>query len=201
MSYEYSEDSLVEAATQEVLEDLGWTVVTAWKKEALATQADRGDGLLGRLNKTEVILERYVLEALRGLNPNLPETAYQQAVNLLKEASADKCLPALNKEKHAMLVKGVPVSFQDAKGVLQKKLLKVFDFEHPAENKFIAVRQLEVLGKLYNRRPDVVGFVNGISLVFFELKAHHTDLRHAFDDNLKDYTDAVVGEICDFQYT
>jgi type I restriction enzyme R subunit len=44
---------------------------------------------------------------------------------------------------------------------------------------------------LYNRRPDVVGFVNGIPLVFFELKAHHTDLRHAFDDNLKDYKDTI----------
>ena len=49
MSYEYSEDGLVETATQEGLEGLGWTVVTAWKKESLAIQADRSDGLLGRL--------------------------------------------------------------------------------------------------------------------------------------------------------
>ncbi|WP_404358832.1 type I restriction endonuclease subunit R [Methylotuvimicrobium sp. KM1] len=47
------------------------------------------------------------------------------------------------------------------------------------------------MGKLYNRRPDVVGFVNGIPLVFFELKAHHTDLRHAFDNNLSDYKDTI----------
>ena len=71
MSYEYSEDGLVEAATQEGLEALGWTVVTAWKKESLATQADRSDGLLGRLNKSEVILDRYVLQAFAGLKPRL----------------------------------------------------------------------------------------------------------------------------------
>ena len=54
-----------------------------------------------------------------------------------------------------------------------------------------AVRQLEVVGELYNRRPDVVGFVNGIPLVFFELKAHHTDLRNAYNDNLNDYKDTI----------
>jgi len=191
MSYEYSEDGLIEAATQEALEALGWTVVTAWQKESLATQANRSDGLLGRLNKSEVILVRYVLQALRTLNPDLPETAYLQAVLLLKESSADKHLAAINKEKHDFLVKGVPVSYQDDKGVLQKKNLKVFDFDNPANNHFLAVRQFEVVGKLYNRRPDVVGFVNGIPLVFFELKAHHTDLRHGFDNNLCDYKDTI----------
>jgi type I restriction enzyme R subunit len=47
------------------------------------------------------------------------------------------------------------------------------------------------VGELYNRRPDIVGFVNGIPLVFFELKGHHADLRHAFDDNLRDYKDTI----------
>lgn len=191
MSYEYSEDGLVEAATHEVLDTLGWTVVTAWQKESLATQADRSDGLLGRLNKSEVVLERYLLQALRALNKDLPEIAYQQAVLLLKESAADKHMAAINKEKHDLLIKGVPVSYQDEKGVLQKKRLKVFDFDDPANNDFLAVRQFEVVGQLYNRRPDVVGFVNGIPLVFFELKAHHTDLRHAFDDNLSDYKDTI----------
>ena len=80
MSYEYSEDGLVEAATQEVLEDLGWTVEYAWHKEGFSNLPDRSDGLLGRANKSEVVLVRYLLAALRRLNPDLPETAYQQAV-------------------------------------------------------------------------------------------------------------------------
>ena len=187
MSYEYSEDGLVEAATQEVLEDLGWTVEYAWTKESFSTLDDRSDGLLGRANKSEVLLVRYLLAALRELNPGLPETAYQQAVEALSRSVADKHLAAVNQEKHDLLVKGVPVSYQDDKGVLKKKTLRVFDFSAPENNDFRAIRQLEVVGKLYNRRPDIVGFVNGIPLVFFELKAHHTDLRHAYDDNLTDY--------------
>jgi type I restriction enzyme R subunit len=191
MSYEYSEDGLVEAASEEVLLDLQWQVKTAWHHEALSTQEDRSDGLLGRANKSEVILIRYLKKALVKLNPELPETAYQHAIDQLTQVEADKSLGATNKDKHALLTKGVRVSYQDDNGKLQKKRLKVFNFNNPTDNHFLAVRQFEVVGKLYNRRPDIVGFVNGIPLVFFELKAHHTDLRNAYEDNLTDYKDTI----------
>ncbi len=146
MSYEYSEDGLVEAATQEVLEDLGWTVEYAWQKESFSNLPDRSDGLLGRANKSEVVLVRYCLAALRNLNPDLPETAYKQAVEQISLKVADKALAAINKQKHDLLVKGVEVSYQDDKGILKKKTLKVFDFKQPDNNDFRAVRQLEVVG-------------------------------------------------------
>ncbi|RVK29514.1 type I restriction endonuclease subunit R [Sinorhizobium meliloti] len=186
MSYEYSEDALVESATEEVLKDLGWRVVTAWKKETLGP-----NGLLGRDSKSEVILKRPLLAALKALNPGLPDTAYDEAVYRLSEKAADKTLAQINKEKHELLTKGVQVSFKDAKGHTKSKRLKVFNFDEPLKNDFLAVRQFEVVGDIYNRRPDVVGFVNGVPLVFFELKAHHQDLQHAFEDNLKDYKDTI----------
>ncbi|ESQ73442.1 type I restriction endonuclease [Asticcacaulis sp. AC402] len=186
MSYEYSEDGLVESATQEVLESLGWRVVTAWKKEILGP-----NGLLGRDSKSEVILKRYLLAALKSLNPGLLDKSYDEAVYKISEKAADKTLGQINKDKHDLLTKGVQVSFKDAKGATQTKRLRVFDFKDPLNNDFLAVRQFEVVGDMYNRRPDVVGFVNGIPLVFFELKAHHQDLEHAFADNLKDYKDTI----------
>ena len=60
MSYDYSEDGLVEESTQQVLEDLGWIVKTAWHNETFASKDDRSTGLLGRCDKSEVILERYL---------------------------------------------------------------------------------------------------------------------------------------------
>ena len=186
MSNEYSEDNLVEAATQQALEDLGWQVEYAWTKETFGES-----GLLGRENKSEVILKRYLLEALKQLNPNLPNVAYQNAIDQISQKAADKKLVQINKEKYTLLTKGVDVSFTNEKGELVKKKLKVFDFDNPTENHFLAVRQLEVVGDLYNRRPDIVGFVNGIPLVFLELKAHHTDLRNAYTDNLTDYKDTI----------
>jgi type I restriction enzyme R subunit len=186
MSYEYSEDNLVEQAAQDVLEEMGWQVEYAWTKETFGE-----NGLLGRENKSEVILNRYLLQALKQLNPNLPNVAYQHAIDQISQKAADKKLVQINKEKYDLLKNGVDVSFTNEKGELVKKKLKVFDFDNPDENHFLAVRQLEVVGDLYNRRPDIVGFVNGIPLVFFELKAHHTDLRNAYTDNLTDYKDTI----------
>ena len=166
MSYEYSEDALIEQATQDVLEELGWQVVTAWQNESFGE-----GGLLGRDNKSEVILSRYLIQALEKLNPNLPETAYEQAVEQISQKVADKTLGRINKEKNDLLKNGVPVSYTNDKGELVKKKLKVFDFNNYTNNHFLAVRQLEVVGELYNRRPDVIGFVNGIPLVFFRTQS------------------------------
>ena len=111
MSYEYSEDALIEQATQDVLEELGWTVVTAWRNESFGE-----NGLLGRESKNEVVLSRYLLQALRILNPDHPETAYEQAVELLAQNIADQTLGFVNKEKSLLLKNGVPVSYTNDKG-------------------------------------------------------------------------------------
>lgn len=147
--------------------------------------------MLGRENRSEVILNRYLLSALQRLNPGLPAKAYEDAVDKVNERNADKTFGRTNKEKYELLKNGIPVSYTNANGEIEKPKLRVFNFDAPTQNHFLAVRQLEVVGELYNRRPDVVGFVNGISLVFFELKAHHTDLRNAYNDNITDYKDTI----------
>jgi len=186
MSTEYNEDNLVEQATVDILADIGWEIQTAWHNEIFGV-----DGNLGRENKSEVILQKYLLPALEALNPDLPQSAYKDAYLQISQREADKTLDRTNKEKYELIKSGVKVSFTNDKGELTKKTLKVFDFNNPDNNHFLAVRQLEVTGELYNRRPDVIGFVNGIPLVFFELKAHNRDLRHAYADNLKDYKDTI----------
>jgi len=37
----------------------------------------------------------------------------------------------------------------------------------------------------------LIGFVNGIPLLFMELKASHRNLKKAFDDNLRDYKSTI----------
>ena len=44
----------------------------------------------------------------------------------------------------------------------------------------------------YNRRADLVCFVNGLPLVFIELKAVYKNIRAGFDGNLRDYMDENV---------
>jgi len=57
-------------------------------------------------------------------------------------------------------------------------------------NRFLAVRELKIQGlrvPYYNRRADLVCFVNGLPLVFIELKAVYRNIRAGFDDNVTDY--------------
>ena len=186
MFNEYNEDNLVEQATSDILINLGWKVETAWHNETFGA-----NGLLGRENKSEIILSKFLLPVLEKLNPNLPKSAYKAACNNIALKDVGKKLDKINKEKYELFKSGVKVSFTNNKGELTKKILRVFDFDNPENNHFLAIRQFEVQGELYLRRPDIVGFVNGIPLVFFELKAHHRELRHAYDDNLKDYKDTI----------
>ena len=44
---------------------------------------------------------------------------------------------------------------------------------------------------MYTRRPDLVGFVNGIPLVLVELKASHVPAKQGYDKNLTDYKDTI----------
>lgn len=98
MSYEYSEDKLIEQATEDVLKELGWTVITAWQNETFGE-----NGLLGRDNKTEVVLERALRKALQKYNPELPELAYTHAVEKIVQREAGKTIAQENKAKYLLL--------------------------------------------------------------------------------------------------
>src|SRR2546421_8204143 len=56
-----------------------------------------------------------------------------------------------------------------------------------ANNDYLLVSQLRICYDIYKRRTDLLGYVNGIPLVFIELKAIHERLEHAYNNNLKDY--------------
>jgi type I restriction enzyme R subunit len=112
-------------------------------------------------------------------------------IEQIAQKSADKTLIQINKEKYNLFKEGVPVAFTNVYNELEKRRLKVFDFEQAENNSFLAVRQLEVVGELYNRRPDVIGFVNGIPLLVIELKAHHQNIQNAFIENITDYKDTI----------
>lgn len=83
------------------------------------------------------------------------------------------------------------LTYRDTDSKLVETRLRVFDFENPTENEFLCVRELWIRGPIYHRRADLVGFVNGIPLVFIECKNIHKDLRRAYDENLSDYRDTI----------
>lgn len=101
-----------------------------------------------------------------------------------------------NQEFYDFIKDGVPVTYLDAKGQRKETRAQVIDFDNGTSpdgtpnNRFLAVRELEIQGTLaphYNRRADLVCFVNGLPLVFIELKAVYVNIRSGFDNNLRDY--------------
>jgi type I restriction enzyme R subunit len=182
-----TEDTLVQQTTADYLRDkLRWDSVYAYNNETFGP-----DGMLGRASDREVVLTRYLRDALEKLNPNLPGEAYADAIRQMVESNAAQSTLATNEDKYAMLRDGVLVPFRDADGQLVKQRLRVLDFDDPTNNHFLAVREFWVRGDLYRRRADIMCFVNGLPLVFIECKNIHKDLRVAYDKNLTDYKDTI----------
>ena len=183
----YTEDTLVQQTTADYLErQLGWESVYAHNHEDFGPQS-----LLGRASDREVVLTRPLRERLATLNPGLPKDAYDDAVQRITATAALQTIVATNRQKYDILRDGVQVTFRDDRGRRTKRRLRVLDFDAPDNNHFLCVREMWVRGDLYRRRPDVIGFVNGLPLLFIECKNIHRDLKAAFEKNYADYRDTV----------
>lgn len=183
----YNEDTLVQKTTADYLsEKLGWDNVYAYNNEDFGP-----DSLLGRSSDKDIVLTRYLGDAIRNLNPGLPDAAYQDALRHILDTPVTENLLHINHEKYELFKQGVLVQFRNAKGELEKKRLRIFDFENPDNNHFLAVREMWIRGDIYRRRADIIGFVNGLPLLFMELKNINKDIRAAYEQNFKDYKDTV----------
>ena len=97
----------------------------------------------------------------------------------------------MNEEKYFLIRDGIPVTVKKPNGQTETKKATVIDFQNPDNSYFLAVKELKIHGALYRRRTDIVGFVNGIPLLFVELKKNTVDVQNAYDDNYTDYQDTI----------
>ena len=187
-----SEDRLVQATFVEHLEQmLGWDSIYAWNEETFGH-----DGTLGRADTKQAVLTRDLRAALVRLNPELPASAIDDAMRDLTVYDVSRSMVQHNRDFYRLLRGGVPVEYRDVQGRLKFARARVIDFDNaPGSNRFLAVRELKLTGirtPNYNRRADLACFVNGLPLVFIELKAVHKNIREGFDSNLSDYMDENV---------
>jgi type I restriction enzyme R subunit len=181
-----SEDRLVQQTFADYLEKvLGWDSVYAYNTETFGTKST-----LGRSTERDVVLVRDLRKAIARLNPDIPEVAREQAVEKLTRIDFARSLIQHNREYYSYIRNGVPVEWRDSSGNTRRVRAHVIDFRNPGNNRFLAVRELKIQGVRvphYNRRTDLIGYVNGLPLVFIELKAVYRNIRAGFDDNLTDY--------------
>ncbi len=186
MSKEFSEDKLIQESAAELLEkELGWTAVYAFD-EVLGL-----DGTLGRTSYKQVLLPGRFAQALKSLNPWMTDQQVTEAIERMTEYMSSQTLMQINEQKYQYIRDGVPVTRVKPGGETEEVRAKVIDFASPGKNDFLCVRELWVQGALYKRRADIVGFVNGLPLLFVELKNHDVAVEDAFNKNYRDYLDTV----------
>ncbi len=186
----YTEDALVQQPAIDLLEELGWRTADA------VGEFGRPDGdgrsALGRETEAEVVLTARLRPALLRLNPEASVEAVDAAVEELTRDRSLMSPAAANREVYGLLKDGVRVAVpavEDAGETTEH--VRVIDWSEPANNDFLLCSEFRVAGEMYRCRADLVGFVNGLPLLFVELKAMHRRLELAYDGNLSHYKEEI----------
>lgn len=177
-----SEDDIERAILAKLKTEFGYEILNCH-----TTDPEDLNDRSGRTDKRDVIFADRLRESLIRLNRDTPAPAIETAIERLTDKRRAMSAINANRELDDLIRNGVPVDFQNAEGKTEKGRIKVIDFDELGLNRFLAVSQLWIKGDRYFRRPDILLYVNGIPLVFIELKNSNIDVRSAYDDNLTNY--------------
>lgn len=152
---------------------------------AIEKQEDLNDGT-GRSSKKQCVLPKVVMQSLQNINPHVSKEelmpVYEKLVTVYNKAD----MVETNYKLYQMLRNTVKISVK-RNGRNVTEFVNIIDFNNPENNTFTAVSQMWIQGQVYWRRPDILIFVNGLPLVFIELKKSTRKVREAYNDNLTNY--------------
>ena len=146
---------------------------------------DLNDGT-GRSAKTECILPYVLEDSLCRINPNIPADKLISVIKDLTTDFSDSDLVSKNYELYSKIRNYIKIPVLK-NGKEDFAFVKVIDFDNPQNNTFTAVSQMWIKGRYNWRRPDIIVFVNGLPLVFIELKNGIVKVEEAYRKNLKSY--------------
>ena len=146
---------------------------------------DLSDGT-GRSAKTECILPRVLEESLCRINPEIPAEKLTSVIKDLTADFSDSDLVSKNYELYNKIRNYIKIPVLK-NGKEDFAFVKLIDFDNPENNTFTAVSQMWIKGRYNWRRPDIIVFVNGLPLVFIELKNGIVKVEEAYRKNLKSY--------------
>ncbi len=180
----FSEQELVEKPAIDLFANLGYETLDCFH------EAFGHASTLGRDSPSEVVLVSRLRRSLKRLNPSVPNDAIERVVQELTRDRSAMSLANANREIYVLLKNGVKVVVK-SNGEETTETLKVIDWNNPTNNDYFLASQFWISGEMHKRRADLVGFVNGLPLVFIELKTSHKRLEDAYNRNLKDYKDTI----------
>lgn len=156
-------EAAVERALLEQLQGLGYSIE---QEENIGPDGHRPE----RDSHDVVVLKKRLEDAVALLNPGMPLDARQDACRRVMQSELPSMLEE-NRRIHKLMTEGVDVEYYADDGTLTAGKVSLIDFQRPEQNDWLVVSQFVVIAGQYNRRPDVVVFVNGLPLGVIELKA------------------------------
>jgi type I restriction enzyme R subunit len=169
-------ESVVEQVSLAWLESLGYEIASGLSLAPGEPAAERAD------YKQVFLLDRLQTK-LEDLNAKIPLEGLNEAVRKVRMVSYPTLIEN-NRAFHRLLVEGVDVEFRNNEGRIVHDKVWLIDFANPNANEFLAVNQFTVEDSHFNRRADVVVFINGIPLAVLELKNitdENATIRGAFN--------------------
>lgn len=154
----------------------------------------------GRENASECILPEVFRASLKDLNPDLAPEIIDAVVSDFRKDYSGTDIVDTNYKFYNQLRNGIKVDVRkDGKDDFE--IVKLIDFDDPLNNTFTAVNQMWIKGHYRYRRPDVLLFVNGLPVVFIELKNSTVKVEEAYDKNLLSYREDIpnifaLNQIC-----
>lgn len=183
---DYSEDSLVEKPAIALFSELGWETANCFYEKA-----DPVNSTFGRKTTQEVVLTSKLRTSLKRLNPQKSNNLLEQAIEQLTSDRSALNPVVASRELFRLVRDGVKVGVGVEGGEEFTEVIRVIDWGEPSNNEFFLASQFWISGEIYKRRADLLGFVNGLPLVLFELKAVHRRLESAYYNNLRDYKTTI----------
>ncbi len=182
-----SEDAAIEQPTIALFAELGWETLNCYQEKFGELT------LLGRETPADVVLPERLRQSIQRLNPGISPNAVEIVIQRVTANRSAMSPARANQAVYKLLKEGVTVAFkrheEDAEDT--PDTIQIIDWNQPANNDFLLASQFWISGDYGKKRADLVGFVNGIPLVFIELKASHKKLELAYEKNLSDYKDTI----------
>jgi type I restriction enzyme R subunit len=181
-----SEDAAIEKPTIALFAALGWKTLNCYHENFGPLS------LLGRETMADVVLPHRLRAAIEKLNTGVSSTAIDIAVQELTKDRRVMSPARTNQAVYKLLKDGIKVAYKKGDDEDEAvETIKLIDWNEPGNNDFLLASQFWISGEYGKKRADLVGFVNGIPLVFIELKASHKKLELAYEKNLSDYKDTI----------
>lgn len=159
-----------------------------WKRIECDASVERQDdvGSTGRSSVSECILPDVFRKALHRINPQIDAETIEGIVREYRKDYSGTDIVDTNYKFYNQIRNGIKVT---TRRQLREDfdIVKIIDFDHPENNDFHCVNQMWIKGRFRYRRPDVLLFVNGLPVVFIELKNSTVKIEEAYQKNLVSY--------------